>query len=107
MVREALSKKEHKEEFGAENSDSPNHSDEDEALFDIRMRQQILKRRQDLGDLPTKKDSRSGEQKDFLVFDSTFYYASMEHTANTNDAVTQWWQYSFLSFTADLTFQCS
>lgn len=66
MVREALSKKEHKEEFGAENSDSPNNSDEDEALFDIRMRQQILKRRQDLGDLPTKKDSRServGSQK--------------------------------------------
>lgn len=62
MVREALSKKEHKEELGAGTSDSPDHSDEDELSFDARMRQQILRRRQELGDKPAKKESRNGEQ---------------------------------------------
>lgn len=68
MVREALSKKEPKKEFGAGSLDSPDHSDEDDTNFDARMRQQILKRRQELGDVSTKKDSRKGEQK-FVVFD--------------------------------------
>ncbi|XP_057779962.1 peptidyl-prolyl cis-trans isomerase CYP57-like [Salvia miltiorrhiza] len=59
IVREALSKKEPKEELGAGTSDSPDHSDEDESSFDTRMRQQILRRRQELGDKPTKKDLRN------------------------------------------------
>ncbi|KAL1552329.1 cytochrome P450 monooxygenase 57, variant 2 [Salvia divinorum] len=59
MVREALAKKQHKEELGAGTSDSPDHSDEDELSFDVRMRQQILRRRQEIGDKPTKKDLRN------------------------------------------------
>ncbi|KAL1552328.1 cytochrome P450 monooxygenase 57 [Salvia divinorum] len=62
MVREALAKKQHKEELGAGTSDSPDHSDEDELSFDVRMRQQILRRRQEIGDKPTKKDLRNAER---------------------------------------------
>ncbi|KAK6140733.1 hypothetical protein DH2020_025531 [Rehmannia glutinosa] len=57
LVREALSsKKEQRKEFGAGFSESLDNSDEDEASFDARMRQQILRRRKELGDLPTKKE---------------------------------------------------
>lgn len=64
MVREALSsKKEHQKELGAGFSESFDYSDDDEASFDARMRQQILRRRQELGDLPTKKELPDGEQK--------------------------------------------
>ncbi|KAH6828482.1 Cyclophilin-like peptidyl-prolyl cis-trans isomerase family protein [Perilla frutescens var. hirtella] len=66
MVREALSKKEHKEELGRGHSDSPDHSDDDEVSFDARMRQQILRRKQELVGLPTKKDlhnERVGSEK--------------------------------------------
>lgn len=63
MVREALSKKEPKEGFGAGIPDSPDRSDEDDTNFDARMRQQIIRRRQELGDVSTKKDLRKGEQK--------------------------------------------
>ncbi|KAI3468099.1 hypothetical protein Pfo_024762 [Paulownia fortunei] len=57
IVREALSsKKEHQKELGAGFSESLDHSDEDEASFDARMRQQILRRRKELGDLPNKKE---------------------------------------------------
>ncbi|KAL7159172.1 hypothetical protein ABFS83_01G010500 [Erythranthe nasuta] len=57
MVREALSsKKEHREELGGGLSESPDNSDEDDGNFDARMRQQILKRRKELGDLPNKKE---------------------------------------------------
>ncbi|PIN21549.1 Peptidyl-prolyl cis-trans isomerase [Handroanthus impetiginosus] len=56
-VREALtSKRENRKESGGEFSESFEYSDEDEASFDARMRQQILKRRKELGDLPTKKE---------------------------------------------------
>lgn len=61
MVREALAKKPHKEDFGTGTSDSPDHSDDDELSFDARMRQQILRKRQEIGDKPTKKDLRNGE----------------------------------------------
>lgn len=61
-VREALSsKREHRKELEAGLSESLNHSDEDEASFDARMRQQILRRRKELGDLPTKKELPGGE----------------------------------------------
>lgn len=64
MVREALSsKRENKEELVAGFSESLDNSDEDEASFDTRMRQQILRRRKDLGDLPTKKDLPAVETK--------------------------------------------
>ncbi|KAK6162006.1 hypothetical protein DH2020_001847 [Rehmannia glutinosa] len=57
LVREALSsKKEQRKEFRAGFSESLDNSDEDEAGFDARMRQQILRRRKELGDLPTKKE---------------------------------------------------
>ncbi|KAG8375696.1 hypothetical protein BUALT_Bualt10G0127400 [Buddleja alternifolia] len=56
-VREALSsKREHRKETETGFSESREYSDEDEASFDARMRQQILKRRTELGDLPPKKD---------------------------------------------------
>lgn len=59
-VREALSSK--KEELQKEYGDDFPHSsakddgddDEDEADFDARMRQQILEKRKELGDLPPK-----------------------------------------------------
>ncbi|XP_011081653.1 peptidyl-prolyl cis-trans isomerase CYP57 [Sesamum indicum] len=57
IVREALSsKREQQKELGDTYSGSLEYSDEDEASFDARMRQQILRRRQELGDLPTKKE---------------------------------------------------
>lgn len=61
-VREALgSKKEEQQKgFGAEITDSLDHSDDDEATFDARMRQQILRRRMDLGDAPPKPKQRNG-----------------------------------------------
>lgn len=63
-VREALSsKKEEPQKFGeAESFNSPDNSDEDEANFDARMRRQILRRRQDLGDapVPPKQKPRKG-----------------------------------------------
>ncbi|KAL6556687.1 hypothetical protein OROGR_005975 [Orobanche gracilis] len=55
-VREALStKKDQQKELGPKIFESV-HSDEDEASFDVRMRQQILRRRMELGDLPIKKE---------------------------------------------------
>ncbi|XP_031283765.1 peptidyl-prolyl cis-trans isomerase CYP57 [Pistacia vera] len=63
-VREALSSK--KEEPGklmeAESFNSPDNSDEDESNFDARMRGQILRRRQELGDapIPPKQKPRKG-----------------------------------------------
>ncbi|KAK4491017.1 hypothetical protein RD792_001738 [Penstemon davidsonii] len=56
-VREVLnSKREHLKQSEAGSSESLDHSDDDEATFDARMRQQILRRRKDLGDLPTKPE---------------------------------------------------
>ncbi|KAI3496411.1 hypothetical protein L1887_38772 [Cichorium endivia] len=53
-VREALTSK--KEDFPKESdADSAGDSDADEANFDARMRQQILKKKKELGDIPTKK----------------------------------------------------
>lgn len=56
-VREALSAKKESE---AEFSNFLDHSDDDEANFDLRMRQQILRKRKELDDLPTKKKSNKG-----------------------------------------------
>lgn len=59
IVREALSsKRDNERESGAQFSESHDGSDVDagdEASFDARMRLQILKRRKELGDLPTEK----------------------------------------------------
>ncbi|XP_051137704.1 peptidyl-prolyl cis-trans isomerase CYP57 [Andrographis paniculata] len=61
IVREALSsKKEQRKELASEDAEAFDDSDEDEAGFDARMRQQILRRRKDLGDLPAKKESSKG-----------------------------------------------
>lgn len=56
-VRETLSSKreELRKESEAEFPESLDYSDDDEASFDARMRLQILKRRKELGDLPTKE----------------------------------------------------
>ncbi|KAF3644744.1 hypothetical protein FXO37_21325, partial [Capsicum annuum] len=56
-IREALgSKKEaSRKESEAGFQEFPDNSDEDEADFDARMRQQILKRRKELGDPPSKQ----------------------------------------------------
>lgn len=44
----------------AELSDSLDHSDDDEASFDARMRRQILNRRKELGNLPSKQKMQNG-----------------------------------------------
>lgn len=55
-VREALSSKreEPRKQSDTDFPDAPDYSDEDEANFDARMRQQILLKRKELGILPTK-----------------------------------------------------
>ena len=59
-VREALNSK--KEEFwkGLEAESYDDDDNEDEAHFDARMRQQILRKRNELGDLPPKPKLRNG-----------------------------------------------
>lgn len=58
-VREALSSK--KEDLHSQTADETpevhDNSDEDEPNFDARMRQQVLKKRKELGDLPPKRKS--------------------------------------------------
>ncbi|XP_034683697.1 peptidyl-prolyl cis-trans isomerase CYP57 [Vitis riparia] len=61
-VREALSakKEESWKESESEFSNFLDHSDDDEANFDARMRQQILRKRKELDDLPTKQKLNKG-----------------------------------------------
>lgn len=61
-VRDALSsrKEESHKDSEADNLNSADYSDDDEANFDARMRSQILKKRQELGDLPPKPKLRNG-----------------------------------------------
>ncbi|XVE70881.1 hypothetical protein DITRI_Ditri10aG0105800 [Diplodiscus trichospermus] len=47
----------------AESADSIDHSDDDEASFDVRMRRQILNRRKELGDFPSKQKTQNGNSK--------------------------------------------
>ncbi|XVF35306.1 hypothetical protein REPUB_Repub18cG0134100 [Reevesia pubescens] len=47
----------------AELSDSLDHSDDDDASFDARMRRQILNRRKELRDLPSKQKMQNGSSK--------------------------------------------
>lgn len=58
-VRGALSSK--KEELPKESdADSAGDSDGDEANFDARMRQQILRKKKELGDMPSKQKVHKG-----------------------------------------------
>ncbi|XP_062159362.1 peptidyl-prolyl cis-trans isomerase CYP57 [Alnus glutinosa] len=61
-VREALSSKkdESQKDSEAEFSNSLDYSDDDEANFDERMRLQILRRRKELADIPSKPKLRNG-----------------------------------------------
>lgn len=59
-VREALSSKKEESHKGVEADVYNDNDDEDEADFDARMRQQILRKRNELGDLPTKPKLRKG-----------------------------------------------
>ncbi|KAB2627851.1 peptidyl-prolyl cis-trans isomerase CYP57 [Pyrus ussuriensis x Pyrus communis] len=64
-IREALSskKEEPRKDSGSKFYNTLDHSDDDdddEANFDARMRQQILKKRTDLGDLPPKPKLKNG-----------------------------------------------
>lgn len=61
-VREALSSKKEvsQKDSEAEFPNSPDYSDDDEANFDNRMRQQILRRRKELGDNPSNPNLRDG-----------------------------------------------
>ncbi|KAL5783474.1 hypothetical protein ACOSP7_008503 [Xanthoceras sorbifolium] len=61
-VREALSSKKEEQQKGVESefTDSLDHSDDDEASFDARMRQQILRRRKELGNAPPKQKQHNG-----------------------------------------------
>ncbi|KAK8509197.1 hypothetical protein V6N13_062254 [Hibiscus sabdariffa] len=52
-----------KKDAEAELSDSLDHSDDDEASFDARMRRQILNRRKEIGDLPSKQKMHNGSSK--------------------------------------------
>lgn len=59
-VRDALSSR--KEELPREsNADSADENDDDEANFDARMRQQILKKKKELGDMPPKQKGHKGK----------------------------------------------
>ncbi|EOY29956.1 Cyclophilin-like peptidyl-prolyl cis-trans isomerase family protein isoform 1 [Theobroma cacao] len=64
-VRGALSSKREgaEKDVDAELSDSLDHSDDDEASFDARMRRQILNRRKELGDHPSKQKMQNGSSK--------------------------------------------
>ncbi|KNA15226.1 hypothetical protein SOVF_100210 isoform B [Spinacia oleracea] len=61
-VREALSSKKQESQKGTADvlpdSHARSDSEDDEISFDARMREQILKRRMEIGDLPTKQKSR-------------------------------------------------
>ncbi|KAK9073869.1 hypothetical protein SSX86_006463 [Deinandra increscens subsp. villosa] len=58
-VRDALSSR--KEELPRESdADSADENDDDEANFDARMRQQILKKKKELGDMPSKQKKHKG-----------------------------------------------
>ncbi|XP_022941219.1 peptidyl-prolyl cis-trans isomerase CYP57 [Cucurbita moschata] len=63
-VRETLAskKQESRRDSDAENSNLPQYSDsdDDEANFDARMRQQILRKRTELGDAPSHHKSKNG-----------------------------------------------
>ncbi|EXB57655.1 Peptidyl-prolyl cis-trans isomerase CWC27-like protein [Morus notabilis] len=59
-VREALSSKKEESHKGVEADIYSDNDDEDEADFDARMRQQILRKRNELGDLPPKPKLRKG-----------------------------------------------
>lgn len=79
-VREALSsKKEEPQKLGeVESFNSPDNSDEDEANFDARMRRQILRRRQELGDFPapTEQKPRRGTliYLTLFIFSNTYFH---------------------------------
>lgn len=62
-VRVALStkKEESWKESDNEFSNLLDHSDDDEANFDARMRRQILRKRKELDDLPTKQKLNKGQ----------------------------------------------
>ncbi|KAL2237115.1 UNVERIFIED_CONTAM: Peptidyl-prolyl cis-trans isomerase CYP57 [Sesamum indicum] len=85
IVREALSsKREQQKELGDTYSGSLEYSDEDEASFDARMRQQILRRRQELGDLPTKKELPYGELQTLEIDKVWTWPAYFEHNGFTS-----------------------
>lgn len=65
-VREALSSKKEEPQKDSESEFSNlDHSDDDEASFDSRMRQQILRRRKELGDVPPKQKIHNGT---FIIY---------------------------------------
>jgi peptidyl-prolyl cis-trans isomerase SDCCAG10 len=61
-VREALSSKKEESQKESESGfyNLFDYSDDDEANFDARMRQQILRRRKELGDIPSKPKLHNG-----------------------------------------------
>lgn len=62
-VREALGSKKEESRKGVEADVYSDNDDEDEANFDARMRQQILRKRNELGDLPPKPKLHNGGSK--------------------------------------------
>ncbi|XP_057959215.1 peptidyl-prolyl cis-trans isomerase CYP57 [Malania oleifera] len=63
-VREALrlNKEEYQRDSEAEISNSLDYSDDDEVNFDARMRQQILRKRKELGDIRTNRKLQNGAE---------------------------------------------
>ncbi|KAM0011306.1 putative peptidylprolyl isomerase [Helianthus debilis subsp. tardiflorus] len=61
-VREALSSKKEDQPKDID-ADSADENNDDEASFDVRMRQQILKKKMELGDMPTKKKEHKESSK--------------------------------------------
>lgn len=68
-VRDALSskKEESRKRFGDNDANLDDSDDDNEADFDARMRRQILKKRQELGDLPPKPKLQNGISVIFLI----------------------------------------
>lgn len=73
-VRDALSskKEESQKDSEAGNLAHLDSSDDDEADFDSRMRMQILKKRQELGDFPPKPKKQNGTSIPCLIIYCSF-----------------------------------
>lgn len=82
-VRETLAskKQESRRDSDAENSNLPQYSDsdDDEANFDARMRQQILRKRTELGDAPSHHKSKNGDLNILCVLLCNLLFSIWNH----------------------------
>lgn len=81
-VRETLAskKQESRRDSDAEKNNLPQYSDsdDDEANFDARMRQQILRKRTELGNAPSQQKTKNGNLKHSLYTSVQFIASKRE-----------------------------